>query len=45
MVQWLFNTHQPEFVRFQKLLVTGLEPRKAWEVAFPNLTPGSWTRS
>jgi tetratricopeptide (TPR) repeat protein len=39
MVQWLFNTHQPEFVRFQKLLVTGLDPRKAWEVTFPTLTP------
>jgi tetratricopeptide (TPR) repeat protein len=39
MVQWLFNTHQPEFVRFQKLLVTGLEPRKAWDVTFPKLTP------
>ena len=39
MVQWLFNTHQQDFVRFQKLLITGLEPRKAWEVAFPNLTP------
>ena len=39
MVQWLFNTHQADFVRFQKLLITGLDPRKAWEVAFPNLTP------
>ena len=29
MVQWMVNTHLPEFVRFQKLLVTGLDPAKA----------------
>ena len=30
----------PEFVRFQKLLVTGLDPAKAWKVVFPTLLPG-----
>jgi Flp pilus assembly protein TadD len=40
MVQWMVNTHLPEFVRFQKLLVTGLDPAKAWKVVFPTLTPG-----
>jgi tetratricopeptide (TPR) repeat protein len=39
MVQWMFNTHRAEFVRFQKLLVTGLDPQKAWAVAFPALAP------
>jgi hypothetical protein len=40
MVQWMVNTHLPEFVRFQKLLVTGLDPAKAWKVVFPSLSPG-----
>ena len=40
MVQWMVNTHLPEFVRFQKLLVTGLDPAKAWKVVFPTLLPG-----
>jgi hypothetical protein len=41
MVQWMFNAHRPEFVRFQRLLITGLDPRKAWNVVFPTLTPAA----
>jgi tetratricopeptide (TPR) repeat protein len=44
MVQWLVNTHLPEFVRFQKLLITGLDPAKAWKVVFPTLVPGDLDR-
>src|SRR5450755_1892857 len=39
MVQWLYNAHLPEFVRFQKLLISGLDPSKAWKVVFPTLSP------
>jgi hypothetical protein len=39
MVQWLYNAHLPEFVRFQKLLITGLDPSKAWKVVFPTPSP------
>jgi Flp pilus assembly protein TadD len=35
MVQWMFELHLAEFVRFQKLLITGLDPDKAWKVVFP----------
>jgi tetratricopeptide (TPR) repeat protein len=35
MVQWMYNTHQPEFVRFQKLLVSGMDPTKAWNLVLP----------
>ncbi len=35
MVQWMYNTHLPEFVRFQKLLVSGMDPVKAWNVVLP----------
>jgi tetratricopeptide (TPR) repeat protein len=38
MVNWMYNTHLPEFVRFQKLLVTGMDPTKAWNVVFPPAT-------
>jgi tetratricopeptide (TPR) repeat protein len=38
MVQWMFDVHQAEFVRFQKLLVTGLDPQKAWKLIFPQPT-------
>ncbi len=44
MVVWMFNTHLPEFVRFQKLLVTGLDPAKAWKVVFPTVVPGDLDR-
>lgn len=40
IVVWMYNTHLPEFVRFQKLLITGLDPAKAWKVVFPTLAPG-----
>lgn len=40
MVYWMYNAHSPEFVRFQKLLVTGLDPNKAWKVVFPSLAAG-----
>ena len=29
MVYWMYTTHRPEFVRFQKLLVSGHDPTKA----------------
>jgi tetratricopeptide (TPR) repeat protein len=38
MVQWMFDVHQQEFVRFQKLLASGLDPQKAWKVVFPQPT-------
>jgi Flp pilus assembly protein TadD len=38
MVQWMYNTHHAEFVRFQKLLVSGMEPTKAWNVVIPKET-------
>jgi hypothetical protein len=40
MVHWMYNAHVAEFVRFQKLLITGLDPAKAWKVVFPTLAPG-----
>jgi tetratricopeptide (TPR) repeat protein len=40
MVVWVYNTHLPEFVRFQKLLITGLDPAKSWKVVFPTLVLG-----
>ena len=38
MVQWMYNTHHAEFVRFQKLLVSGMDPAKAWSVVIPKET-------
>ncbi len=35
MVQWMYNTHQAEFTRFQKFLASGMDPTKAWTIAFP----------
>ncbi len=37
MVEWMVNTHLPEWVRFQKLLVTGMDPEQAWKVVFPTV--------
>lgn len=44
MVFWMYNTHLPEFVRFQELLGTGLDPAKAWKVLFPTLANGDLDR-
>jgi hypothetical protein len=44
MVLWLYDTRPADFVRFQKLLATGLDPSKAWKVVFPTLTPGEVDR-
>ncbi|MGO9831137.1 MAG: tetratricopeptide repeat protein [Myxococcaceae bacterium] len=38
MVQWMVNTHLPEWVRFQKLLATGIDPDQAWKVVLPAAT-------
>jgi len=35
MVEWMFNTRSAEFIRFQKLLISGMEPTKAWNVVLP----------
>lgn len=40
MVAWMYSTHHAEFVRFQALLGTSLDPRRTWETVFPNLKPG-----
>lgn len=40
MVAWMYNTHRAEFVRFQALLGTSLDPKKAWETVFPTLNLG-----
>lgn len=40
MVYWMFNAHSAEFVRFQKLLISGLDPSKAWKVVFPSQSLG-----
>jgi tetratricopeptide (TPR) repeat protein len=41
MVYWMFNAQSAEFVRFQKLLITGLDPARAFKVVFPTLTPAA----
>jgi hypothetical protein len=35
MVEWMYSTHLPEFVRFQNLLVSGMDPTKAWNLVLP----------
>lgn len=41
MVQWMYTTHLPEFVRFQRLLLSGMDPTRAWTVVFPVDTLGN----
>ncbi len=41
LVHWLYNTHPQQFDRYQTLLVKGIDPDKAWKVAFPTLTPAA----
>jgi Flp pilus assembly protein TadD len=41
LVHWLYNTHAPDFDRYQTLLVKGIDPDKAWKAAFPGLTPAA----
>jgi tetratricopeptide (TPR) repeat protein len=38
LVHWLNNAHPEEFARYQTLLQKGIDPDKAWKVAFPSLT-------
>jgi tetratricopeptide (TPR) repeat protein len=37
LVHWLYNTHLEDFARYETLLAKGIEPDKAWKVAFPSL--------
>jgi Flp pilus assembly protein TadD len=41
MVLWGFNVHPAEFVRFQKLLVTGMDPEQAWKTVFTQKLTGN----
>jgi tetratricopeptide (TPR) repeat protein len=38
LVHWLNNVHPEEFAKYQTLLQKGIDPDKAWKVAFPSLT-------
>jgi tetratricopeptide (TPR) repeat protein len=44
MVHWMYNTHPAEFARFQSLLSKGVDPEKAWKVAFPGVSTGELDR-
>jgi len=35
MVEWMYSTHLPEFVRFQTFLMSGMDPTKAWNLVLP----------
>jgi len=41
LVHFLYNTQPEPFARYQVELAKGTDPRRAWEIAFPNLDASS----